>query len=150
MTKVVFTKYLPPVSWWWFKGLVTGWIPPPTFFYCSLVYLTSQSFVLKVWSCMFLLVSMKIMDFHGDPYCFLIHISLYPIRFLVQRLWCKIKKRTKEESRRGVLLVTSPSNHHQEHWVQVSQLSFEWIVHSAQNKWIKNFFLTFSSIYPDI
>ena len=35
---------------------------------------------------MFLLVSVKIIDFHGDSYCFPIYISFYPIRFLVPRV----------------------------------------------------------------
>ena len=87
--------------WWWLEGLVTGWIPPLTFLYCSLVYFTSQPFVLKVWSRMFVLVSVKTMDFHGHPYCFPIYISLYPIWFLIQRLWCKKNKRTIKESWRG-------------------------------------------------
>ena len=129
------------------EGLVTGWIPPPTLLYCSLVYFTSQPFVPKVWYRMFLLVSVKIMDFHGDPYCFAIYISLYPLQILVQRLWCKINKRTMAESWRGILPVTSPSNHHQEHWAWVWQLSFEWIVHSAQNKSINFFFNIYINIF---
>ena len=125
--------------------------PPPIYVFCSLVYFTSQPFVLKVWSLMFLLVSPTIMDFHGDLYCFSIYISLFPIQFLVQRLWCKINKqennRGKSEQKGGggrggggVLPVTSPSNYHQEHWVRVWQCPFEWIIHLAQNKSIIFFF----------
>ena len=61
-------------------GAWKGSIALVLLFSCLLFITTFLLFITTlfsmVWSCMFLPVSVKIIDFHDDPYCFPIYIRL--------------------------------------------------------------------------